>query len=82
MPRIFLPKDWKFKATRAVTKLNRRGVVGACFWCGHGYREYSPKLEDEHFAYHCTDAPAELKKNARSRLKVLHQAERISVSAP
>lgn len=42
--------------------------VGFCLWCGHGYEQYSPVLEAEHFAYHCPNAPDEHRANAKKRL--------------
>ena len=42
--------------------------VGICLWCSHQYAAYSPECEDDHFAYHCPRAPAELKESARKRL--------------
>jgi hypothetical protein len=35
-------------------------VVGWCLWCGHGYVEYSPEIENRHFAHHCPGAPEEV----------------------
>jgi hypothetical protein len=43
-------------------------VVGWCLHCDHVYVNYSPEIEDRHFADNCTDAPEELKKSARERL--------------
>jgi hypothetical protein len=65
MPRIFLPKDWKDRAARAVRNLNRRGVVGVGFWCGHGYREYSPETETA-YLLECPEYPQEGKRRLRS----------------
>ena len=36
-------------------------VVGWCLWCDHGYVEYSPEIEDRHFANYCPGAPEKLK---------------------
>ncbi len=66
MPKLRLPNDWKQKTRRALRRLNKYAAV--CFWCGHGYAEYSKQLEDEHFAHHCPDAPEELKKRALAAL--------------
>jgi hypothetical protein len=48
--RIHIPKDWKRRATRALSNLNRPGVAAVCFWCGHQYRigECCPETEDDH----------------------------------
>ncbi len=66
MPKLKLPDDFDEKSERALEQLEKYAAV--CFWCGYGYAEYSPKLEDEHFAHHCPDAPEELRENARFRL--------------
>jgi hypothetical protein len=42
--------------------------VGICLWCDHRYADYNPKIEAEHFAKHCPEAPAQLKESARARL--------------
>lgn len=66
MTRLKLPVDAEKKSERALKRLSQYAAV--CFWCGYGYSEFSPELEDEHFAYHCADAPKELKENAKARL--------------
>ena len=43
-------------------------VVGWCLWCGHGYVEYNPRIEDQHFADHCPEAPEKLKQAALATL--------------
>jgi hypothetical protein len=43
-------------------------VVGWCLWCGHGYVEYNPRIEDQHFAHHCPEAPEKLKQAALATL--------------
>jgi hypothetical protein len=63
---ISIPADAVEKAERAFSQLETYGA--ACFWCGHGYEEYTAKAEDEHFAYNCPDAPEELRENAKRRL--------------
>ena len=67
MPKLRLPDDFDEKSERALKQLKK--FAASCFWCGYGYKEYSSELEDEHFAYHCPDAPEELKENARKRLR-------------
>jgi hypothetical protein len=66
--RIHIPKDWKLKATRALSNLNEPGVEAACFWCGHQYRrgEYSPKTEADHLLQ-CTEYPQEAKLKMQKR---------------
>lgn len=63
---IAFPPDVAEKAERAFSQLE--SYEAACFWCGHGYDEYTGKAEDEHFAYNCPDAPEELRENAKKRL--------------
>jgi hypothetical protein len=36
-------------------------VVGWCLHCDHVYANYTPELQDQHFANHCADAPETLK---------------------
>ena len=43
-------------------------VVGWCLRCDHVYVNYSPKLQDQHFAYHCPGAPQTSKDAALARL--------------
>lgn len=43
-------------------------IVGFCLHCDHVYAEFTPKIQDLHFAKHCPGAPGELKKSARERL--------------
>jgi DNA-binding transcriptional regulator/RsmH inhibitor MraZ len=64
---IDAPLDIGEKAERAVRQLGK--YQAACIWCAHGYDEYSPKAEDEHFAYNCPEAPEELRDNAKRRLR-------------
>jgi hypothetical protein len=68
MPRIRLPKDWPYRAKRALRRLNGRGVVAVCFWCGHQYRrgEYNPETEDAHLL-ECPDYPEDAKQQIRKR---------------
>jgi hypothetical protein len=60
--RIHIPKDWKRKATRALSNLNKPGVAAACFWCGHVYRigKYTPETENEHLLQ-CSEYPQDSK---------------------
>jgi len=68
MPRIRLPKDWKDRATRALSNLQKPGVGAACFWCGHPYRrgEYGPEAEDAHMLQ-CSEFPEDGKQQIRER---------------
>ena len=64
--RIYIPQDWKRKATRALGNLNESGVEAACFWCGHKYLigEYSPETESEHLLQ-CPEYPTEAKRKMK-----------------
>jgi hypothetical protein len=42
-------------------------VVGWCFYCDHVYVNYSPEIEDRHFADKCPGAPDQLRQSARAR---------------
>jgi hypothetical protein len=68
--RLHLPKDWKRRATRALSNLNRPGVAAVCFWCGHRYRrgEYSPETESAHLLQ-CAEYPQEAKVQLKKRKK-------------
>jgi glyoxylase-like metal-dependent hydrolase (beta-lactamase superfamily II) len=68
MPRINFPADAAAKMRRAIRKAKKPGIVGSCFWCGHGYAEYTHEIEDEHFANMCPNAPEKLKADAKKRL--------------
>jgi len=43
-------------------------VVGWCWHCSHEYVEYSPEIQDRHFAYHCPGPPEKLKQAALASL--------------
>jgi hypothetical protein len=43
-------------------------IVGWCLHCDHVYAEYTPSLQDWHFANHCPVAPETLKEAARTGL--------------
>ena len=66
--RIHIPKDWKRKATRALSNLNNPDVEAACFWCGHQYRigEYSPETESAHLLQ-CSEYPQDGKRRIQKR---------------
>jgi hypothetical protein len=51
-------------------------IVGWCLWCDHVYQEYDRDIEARHFAYHCPEAPKELRQSARERLANLGQREK------
>ena len=36
------------KLRRALRRVSGRGFVGACVWCGHGYRRFSLQTESVH----------------------------------
>jgi hypothetical protein len=68
MSRIRLPKDWKHRATRALTNLIKPGVAAVCFWCGHQYRrgEYSPETQSAHLLQ-CSEYPQDAKRRMREQ---------------
>jgi hypothetical protein len=63
---IVFPTEMPEMLSRATD--DSKKYVGFCVWCGYGYEQYSSELEAEHFAYHCPDAPEQLKDNFRQRL--------------
>jgi hypothetical protein len=70
---ISFPEDTADKIKRAVEQGDSYAAV--CFWCGHGYGRYTRKIEAEHFAQHCPDAPQQLKDSARARLATITPAQ-------
>ena len=36
------------KLVRALRRASRAGFVGACVWCGHGYKRFSLKIQEAH----------------------------------
>jgi hypothetical protein len=70
MPRLRLPKDWKQKASRALSNLNKRGVAAVCFWCGHQYRSggYNRQTESTHLLQ-CPEYPQDAKQRMQERRK-------------
>ena len=68
MPTLDLPKDWPYRAKRALRRLGRRSVAASCFWCGHTYRcgEYGPEAEDAHLLQ-CPEFPEDGKQQIRER---------------
>jgi hypothetical protein len=54
------------KMLRAARRASRPGFVGACLWCGHGYRrgQYSPAAQDAHML-ECPSFPEEGKQQIR-----------------
>ena len=47
-------------------------VVGYCVWCRHVYVRYNAKTEAEHFLYHCSEAPEELRMVSQAKLTRLN----------
>jgi hypothetical protein len=68
MPRIRLPKDSKYRATRALGNLKKPGIGAVCFWCGHPYRsgEYSRETESKHLLQ-CPEYPEGGKRSLRNQ---------------
>jgi hypothetical protein len=75
---IMFPPDWQHAARPhcecGCSNIDFDKVVGWCFHCDHIYANYTPELEDRHFAYHCPDAPETLREAARARLPPLHNS--------
>jgi hypothetical protein len=69
MEEIRFPSDF---AGRAVEQAEKYGA--ACFWCGHGYEDYSRESEAEHIAHHCPEAPEELKEDMKRAISGGHVA--------
>jgi hypothetical protein len=68
MPRIRLPKDSKYRATRALSNFKEPGVGAACFWCGHPYRSgaYSRETESA-YLLQCPEFPQDGKRRMQKR---------------
>ena len=70
---IKFPDGWRHAALPqcecGCSEIDLSEVVGWCLHCDHVYPNYTPELQDEHFAYHCPDAPKELQESAIQRLK-------------
>lgn len=47
-------------------------VVGSCVWCSHVYVRYNARVEAEHFLYHCSEAPEELRMVSQAKLARLN----------
>jgi hypothetical protein len=43
-------------------------ISGFCLWCDHVYAQFSPTIQDFHFAKHCAGAPEQLSQSAWARL--------------
>jgi hypothetical protein len=80
MPRIRVPKDWKYRATRALSNLNKPGVAAVCFWCGHQYRsgEYSPETESDHLLQ-CHEFPQGGKQSMQERKNAEPTAPKVGI---
>jgi hypothetical protein len=68
MPRVRLAKDWRDRATRALSNSKKPGVAAACFWCGHQYRrgEYNPETESAHLLQ-CAEYPQDAKRRMQKQ---------------
>jgi hypothetical protein len=62
--RLKVPPRHRF--LHALRRAFRPGIVGACVWCGHGYRRFSRKIE----AAHLKDC-AEYQRASSRRPKIL-----------
>lgn len=70
---IKFPTGWQHAALPhcecGCSEIDSDKVVGWCLHCKHVYANYTPEIQDRHFAYHCPDAPEELKESAIQRLR-------------
>jgi hypothetical protein len=78
--RVHIPKDWRRRASRALTNLNRPGVAAVCFWCGHQYRrgEYSPETETDHLLQ-CAEYPQDGKRRLQERTSAKSTAPKVGI---
>jgi hypothetical protein len=69
---IMFPPEWQHATLPhcecGCSDIDFDKVVGWCFHCDHVYATYTPELDNQHFAYHCPDAPKTVKEAARARL--------------
>jgi hypothetical protein len=69
---IKFPADWQHAALPqcecGCSEIDLSEVIGWCLHCDHVYANYTPELQDRHFAHDCPDAPEESKATARARL--------------
>ena len=68
----FPPAGWRHAAPNCecgCSDIDADKVVGWCLHCNHVYANYTPELQDRHFAYHCPEAPKELQESAIQRLR-------------
>ena len=69
---IKFPDDWQHSnqvhCQCGCTDADTSEVVGWCLWCDHVYTEYTPAIQDDHFAHHCLEAPTKLKEVALASL--------------
>ena len=64
--------DWQHAALRhcqcGCSEIDLNGVVGWCLHCDHVYGNYTPKVENRHFAYDCPNASETVREAAKARL--------------
>ena len=69
---IKFPADWRHTAQPSCgcgcAKLDTAEVVGWCLHCAHVYADYSPEIQDRHFARCCPGVPAGVKQEALESL--------------
>lgn len=70
---IMFPPDWQHAPRPhcecGCSDVDSGKVVGWCLHCDHVYANYTPEIENRHFANHCPDAPETVKQAARARLR-------------
>ncbi len=64
---IDFPANLERTVQIAVKRLS--SFPACCLWCGRGYAVYTRKIEANHLAYHCLEAPLELQITCREQLK-------------
>jgi len=65
------PAGWRHAAPNCecgCSEIDLSEVVGWCLHCDHVYVNYTPEIQDEHFAYHCPGAPQTSREAARAKL--------------
>jgi hypothetical protein len=69
---VKFPPDWQHTPQAhcqcGCSEIDLIGVVGWCLHCDHVYANYTPKVENRHFAYYCPGVPETVKEAARARL--------------
>jgi len=69
---LTFPADWQHAALPhcqcGCSDTDFAKIVGWCLHCQHIYANYTPEIENRHFANDCRDAPTTVKEAALARL--------------